>query len=165
MFKVGELAVYPAHGVGRIEAIEKKEISGYRQSFYVMRILDNEMIIMIPTQNAALVGLRQVIAFEDVPEIYSILKDQKTRLMANTWSRRYRDYMDKIKTGSVFEVAVVLRELTRRRAHKELSFAERKLLDTARSLLVREIAVVKDMAESAIEREIVGCLDPAALEA
>jgi CarD family transcriptional regulator len=165
MFKVGELAVYPAHGVGRIEAIEKKEISGCRQSFYVMRILDNEMIIMIPTQNAALVGLRQVIAFEDVPEIYSILKDQKTRLLANTWSRRYRDYMDKIKTGSVFEVAVVLRELTRRRAHKELSFAERKLLDTARSLLVREIAVVKDMAESAIEREIVGCLDPAALEA
>jgi len=165
MFKVGELAVYPAHGVGRIEAIEKKEISGSKLSFYVMRILDNEMIIMIPTQNAALVGLRQVIAFEDVPEIYSILKDQKTRLLANTWSRRYRDYMDKIKTGSVFEVAVVLRELTRRRAHKELSFAERKLLDTARSLLVREIAVVKDMAESAIEREIVGCLDPAALEA
>jgi CarD family transcriptional regulator len=73
--------------------------------------------------------------------------------------------MDKIKTGSVFEVAVVLRDLTRRRAHKELSFAERKLLDTARSLLVREIAVVKDMAESAIEREIVGCLDPAALKA
>lgn len=165
MFKVGELAVYPAHGVGKIEAIEKKDISGQRQSFYVMRILDNEMIIMIPTQNAALVGLRQVIAFEEVPEVYSILKDQEARLKANTWSRRYRDYMDKIKTGSVFEVAVVLRDLTRRRAHKELSFAERKLLDTARSLLVREIAVVKDMAESAIESEIVGCLDPAALKA
>jgi len=162
MFKMGDLAVYPAHGVGKIEAIEKKEISGLRQSFYVMRILDNDMIIMIPTQNAALVGLRQIIDSKAVPEIYSILKDRKAVIKTNSWSRRYREYMDKIKTGSVFEVAVVLRELTCRRAHKELSFAERKLLDTARSLLVREIAVVKDMAESAIEQEIVGCLDAAA---
>jgi len=154
MFKVGDLAVYPAHGVGRIEAVEEKEISGQTQSFYIMRILENDMIIMIPTQNVANVGLREVIKRDRVREIYAILKQKDVLLDSQNWNRRYREYMDKIKTGSVFEVAAVLRDLSLLKMDKELSFGERKMLDMAKSLLVKEISVAKKQAETKVEQEI-----------
>jgi len=154
MFKVGDLAVYPAHGVGRIEAVEEKEISGQTQSFYIMRILENDMIIMIPTQNVANVGLREVIRRDRVREIYAVLKQKDVLLDSQNWNRRYREYMDKIKTGSVFEVAAVLRDLSLLKMDKELSFGERKMLDMAKSLLVREISVAKKQAETKVEKEI-----------
>ena len=154
MFKVGDLAVYPAHGVGRIEALESKDISGLQQSFYIMRILENDMIIMIPTGNVDSVGLRQVIDKDQVREIYQILKDRDVSLETTNWNRRYREYMEKIKTGSVFEVAAVLRDLYLLRQDKELSFGERKMLDMARSLLVKEISVSNDQTEEDVEKEI-----------
>jgi len=154
MFKVGDLAVYPAHGVGRIEAVEEKEISGQTQSFYIMRILENDMIIMIPTQNVSNVGLREVIRRDRVREIYAVLKQKDVLLDSQNWNRRYREYMDKIKTGSVFEVAAVLRDLSLLKMDKELSFGERKMLDMAKSLLVREISVAKKQAETKVEKEI-----------
>ena len=159
MFKVGELAVYPAHGVGRIEAIESKEVSGNKQSFYIMRILDNDMIIMIPICNTDSVGLREIIDREDVSQVYSILKEKDITIDTQNWNRRYREYMDKIKTGSVFEIAMVLRDLYLLKEVKELSFGERKLLDTAQSLLVKEISVAKDETESNIETEILSIFD------
>jgi CarD family transcriptional regulator len=154
MFKVGDLAVYPAHGVGRIEAMESKDISGLQQSFYIMRILENDMKIMIPTQNVENVGLRQVIDRDQVKEIFKILKKKNVSLETQNWNRRYRDYMEKIKTGSVFEVAAVLRDLSLLRCDKELSFGERKMLDMARSLLVKEISVARNQAEAKVENEI-----------
>ncbi|MGD8371901.1 MAG: CarD family transcriptional regulator, partial [Syntrophobacterales bacterium] len=144
MFKVGDLAVYPAHGVGVIESIESKSVSGTRQDFYIMRILDNEMIIMIPLDNVNNVGLRQVIDANQVPKIFDILKEREIVPDNQTWNRRYREYMEKIKTGSVFELAEVLRDLFILREDKELSFGERKMLDTARSLLVKEISIAKE---------------------
>lgn len=159
MFKVGELAVYPAHGVGRIEAIENKEVSGDKQSFYIMRILDNDMIIMIPTCNTESVGLRGIIDRKEVSKIYAILKEKDITIETQNWNRRYREYMEKIKTGSVFEIAMVLRDLYLLKEVKELSFGERKLLDTAQSLLVKEISVAKDETESKIETEILGIFD------
>ena len=155
-FKVGDLAVYPAHGVGRIEAMETKKISGLKQSFYVMRILENDMKIMIPTQNVNNVGLRQVIGRDQVNEIYKILKEKDVSLETQNWNRRYRDYMEKIKTGSVYEVATVLRDLSLLKRDKELSFGERKMLDMARSLLVKEISVAKNQTEAKVEKEING---------
>lgn len=158
---MGELAVYPAHGVGRIEAVENKEISGLKQSFYIMRILENDMIIMIPTANVSSVGLRRVIARDQVSEVYKILKKTDVPLDTQNWNRRYRDYMEKIKTGSAFEVAVVLRDLSLLRLGKELSFGERKMLDTARGLLVKEISVAKDQTEAKVEKEIMGIFNHA----
>ena len=111
MFKKGQLAVYPAHGVGVIESEEEKHIGGLAQRFYILRILENDMIIMIPTDNADTVGLRPVIDQKQVSQVYSILKDRDVIIENQTWNRRYRDYMKKIKTGSVFEVAEVLRDL------------------------------------------------------
>jgi CarD family transcriptional regulator len=155
MFKVGDMAVYPAHGVGVIERIENREISGCQEDFYVMRILETKMIIMIPSSNAANVGLRQIIDQDEVSKIFSILKKRDISVDGNqTWNRRYRDYMDKIKSGSVFEVAEVYRDLTTIKQDKELSFGERKMLDTARSLLVKEISLAKNMKEEDVERDI-----------
>ena len=154
MFKVGDLAVYPAHGVGLIEKIESREISDCRQDFYVMRILDNGMIIMIPTNNVENVGLREIIELTEVPKLYSILKKRDVPIDNQTWNRRYREYMDKIKTGSVFEVAEVYRDLLILKIEKDLSFGERKMLDTARNLLVKEISLAKKVDEEQVEKEL-----------
>ncbi len=154
MFKSGDLAVYPAHGVGIIERVESQEISGCRQDFYVMRILDNNMIIMIPTQNVNNVGLREIIGQDEVPKLYSILQKRDVVIDNQTWNRRYREYMDKIKTGSVYEVAEVYRDLLILKVEKDLSFGERKMLDTARSLLVKEISLAKKVEEKQIEKDL-----------
>jgi len=154
MFKIGDLAVYPAHGVGVIERIESQEISGCCQDFYVMRILENDMIIMIPTQNVNSVGLREIIGLSEVPKLYSILRKRDMSVDNQTWNRRYREYMDKIKTGSVFEVAEVYRDLLMLKVEKELSFGERKMLDTARNLLVKEISLARKVEEEQIEKDL-----------
>ncbi|MBP1741530.1 MAG: carD-like transcriptional regulator [Deltaproteobacteria bacterium] len=154
MFKVGDLAVYPAHGVGVIERVESREISGSSQDFYVMRILENDMIIMIPIKNVNNVGLREIIGRKEVPKLYSILKRRDVMIENQTWNRRYREYMEKIKTGSVYEVAEVYRDLLMLKSEKDLSFGERKMLDTARTLLVKEISLAKKVAEAQIERDL-----------
>jgi CarD family transcriptional regulator len=154
MFKIGDLAVYPAHGVGVIERLETKQISGCSQDFYIMRILENDMIIMIPTKNVESVGLREIIGQKEVPKLYSILRKRKMTIDNQTWNRRYREYMEKIKTGSVFEVAEVYRDLLTLKVEKELSFGERKMLDTARNLLVKEISLAKNVKEEQIEKDL-----------
>jgi CarD family transcriptional regulator len=154
MFKIGDLAVYPAHGVGVIERVETKQISGCSQDFYIMRILENDMIIMIPTKNVESVGLREIIGQKEVPRLYSILKKRKITIDNQTWNRRYREYMEKIKTGSVFEVAEVYRDLLTLKVEKDLSFGERKMLDTARNLLVKEISLAKNVKEEQIEKDL-----------
>jgi CarD family transcriptional regulator len=154
MFKVGDLAVYPAHGVGRIECIESKDIAGKKQDFYIMRILENDMKIMIPIQNAEAVGLRQLIAYAELPRVYEILQTKKISVDGATWNRRYREYMEKIKTGSIYELAEVLRDLCVLKEDKDLSFGERKMLDTARNLLIREISIAKGVSEEQAEKDI-----------
>lgn len=155
MFKVGDIAVYPAQGVGVIEAIEKKEFMGNYQTFYVMKIMSNGMKIMIPTNSAKSVGLREVIPPEDVPKIYEILKNKKdVTIDKQTWNKRYKDYLDKIKTGSVFEIARVLRDLFILKSDKNLSFGERKMMDTAKSLLVKEISIASNREETKVEQDL-----------
>src|SRR5213592_835423 len=106
-FRVGDLAVYPAHGVAQIVGIETREISGNKQTFYILKILENGMKIMIPTRNAGAVGLRELIRADEVDEVFAILKSREVAVEGQTWNRRYREYMEKIKTGSVFEIAEV----------------------------------------------------------
>jgi CarD family transcriptional regulator len=153
-FRVGDKAVYPAHGVAEVTSIETKEISGNKCSFYMLRILENGMRIMVPTKNAAAVGLRAVVKKNEIKEVYDILRSRETSVDSQTWNRRYREYMEKIKTGSVYEVAEVLRDLSLLKHGKDLSFGERKMLDTARSLLVKELAIAKAAKEEKIQKEI-----------
>ena len=153
-FKVGDKAVYPAHGVGVIERIENKEISGAVLSFYVIRILDSDVTVMIPTGSAKSVGLREIIEPKLVKQVYKVFENTNITIDTTTWNRRYREYMEKIKTGSVFEIAEVLRDLYVLKKTKTLSFGERKMLDTARSLLIKELAIAKSISEDQVETEI-----------
>jgi CarD family transcriptional regulator len=159
MFQIGQLAVYPAHGVGVIESVQERAVSGNQEQFYIMRLLDSDMIIMIPIGNARNIGLRDIIDLQAVSQIYEILRDRPSRLNNQTWNRRYRDYMDKIKTGSPFRVAEVLRDLTLLKTEKDLSFGERKMLDTAKNLLVKELSLVNNTKEDEIEAQLLALLD------
>jgi len=153
-FKVGDMAVYPAHGVGEITSIEKREIAGNAHQFYIMKILDSGMTIMVPTGNVRNVGLRELISIDEVDIVYDILRERDISINEQTWNRRYREYMDKIKTGSVYEIAEVMRDLMLLRYEKELSFGERKMLDTARTLIVKELAIAQVEEEAMIADEI-----------
>ena len=151
MFTEGDMAVYPAHGVGVIEAIESQTVAGIGQDFYIMRILDNDMKIMIPTASSDNVGLRAIISKKEVEAVLEILRDRETEIGTQTWNRRYREYMEKIKTGSIHEVASVLRDLYLLSVDKDLSYGERKMMDTAKSLLVTEISLARKVDGSKIE--------------
>ena len=148
------MAVYPAQGVAEVVGIEEKEISGNVHRFYVLRIVDTDMRIMVPLIKAQEVGLRQIIGEDEIVEVFEILREKEVHVDKQTWNRRYRGFMEKIKTGSLFEVAEVYRDLYRLKSTKTLSFGERRMLDTAKNLIVKELSVARKMNEKKMEREI-----------
>ena len=154
MFNKGDMAVYPAHGVGEIQSIETRMVGDLEQSFYVMKIIDTSMIVMIPTNNSDSVGLRGIIESSEVGRVFDILKDRDVEIESQPWNQRYRQYMEKIKTGSVYQIAGVLRDLYLLKEDKDLSFGERKMLDTAKSLLMKEIALANHIKEDQVEKDI-----------
>lgn len=153
-FAVGDNAVYPGHGVGEVTSIETKEIMGSKHVFYSIRILESGMKIMVPKSNVATVGLRPIISKLEAGKVLEILKQKNVKIDNQTWNRRYREYMDKIRTGSVYEIAEVLRDLFLLRVDKELSFGERKMLDTARSLLLKELSLATSQTELSEQEEV-----------
>ena len=146
MFNVGDKVVYPMHGAGIIEAIEEREILGERQQYYVMRLPIGEMKVMIPTRNVDGIGLREIVDDADVAKVFDILRGQKTSMSTN-WNRRYRANLEKIKSGDIFEVAEVVRNLMLRDREKGLSTGERKMLDNARQILISELVLAKAIDE------------------
>jgi CarD family transcriptional regulator len=160
-FKVGDKAVYPGHGVGVIKAVETMDLDGFRQTMYVIKILDNGMTIKVPVQNSGALGMRPVISTTQVDKVYEVLRDRDVPTDNQTWNRRYREYLNKIQTGDPIEVAKVLRDLALLRMDKNLSFGERKMYDQAHSLLVQEISVAKDTDEKTIQKEIEDLFQPA----
>lgn len=153
-FRVGDKVVYPAHGVGEIEAIRTQVISGNEKRFYMLRILDSDMKIMIPSDHIGSVGLRRIIDRTMVSQVYKVLRQRKVSADQQTWNRRYREYTEKIKTGSILEIAKVLRDLFLLKGDKELSFGERKMFDTARNLLVKELSLARAHSEEKIMEEL-----------
>ncbi|MDD9940729.1 MAG: CarD family transcriptional regulator [Myxococcales bacterium] len=153
-FKVGDNAVYPAHGVAEITGIESRDIAGQKKEFYILKILDTEMKLMIPTDGAARAGLRDVISKRDAAKVMRILKDPEVAVTVQPWNKRYREYTEMLSSGSAFEVAKVLRDLHRVKAEKELSFSERRLLEQARQLVVTELALAKKVDVQKVEREL-----------
>jgi CarD family transcriptional regulator len=154
-FKVGDKVVYPAHGVGVIESIQSKSVGGAEQRFYMLTVLESGMKIMVPVSQAKTVGLRKIVDAKTVEKVYDILRDRSVEVGHQTWNRRYREYTQKIKTGSVFEIAKVIRDLSVLKTDKELSFGERKMLDTAQGLLVKEISLAKARPEETVKAELV----------
>lgn len=153
-FQVGDKTVYPGYGVAEITKIEDREISGSVQHFYVLRVLGKEMTLMVPMSNADSVGLRNIISPVEVEQVYEVLRKRGEKISTATWNRRYREYMEKIRTGSLTEIATVLRDLCLLRSDKDLSYGERNMLETARALLVQELALAKGQAQEAVESEI-----------
>ena len=153
-FAVGDKAVVPALGVGIIKEIERLEMGGSAYEVYVIKILDNGLTYKVPVNNTGANGIREVIPMEAVEKVYEVLRDRDTPADKQTWNRRYREYMNKIKTGDPLEVAAVLRDLARLKAEKTLSFGERKMYDQAHSLIVQELAVAKDVDEASVKDEI-----------
>lgn len=155
MFNIGDKVVYPMHGAGVIEAIEEKEVLGETKKYYVLRLPVGDMKVMIPVSNYKDVGLRQVIDGDGVQRVFRILSEQSTSMSSN-WNRRYRANLEKIKSGNIYEVAEVVRNLITRDKEKGLSSGERKMLENARQILISELVLATEMNEdktkSMIER-------------
>ncbi|MEW6727454.1 MAG: CarD family transcriptional regulator [Bacillota bacterium] len=148
MFKIGDKVVYPMHGAGIIEAIEEKEILGERHQYYVLRLPIGNMKVMVPTSGGEGkgVGLRQVIGREEVRKVFCLLKEDSSQMPGN-WNRRYRANLEKIKSGDVYEVAEVVRNLARREREKGLSSGEKRMLESARQILISELVLAAEVEE------------------
>jgi CarD family transcriptional regulator len=142
MFKVGDSIVYPMHGVGIVEAIEKKVVLGKRTEFYLIKIINSGMKVMIPVKNAEEIGVRGIIPKKDVPKVVEVLTRQNVP-QEEDWKLRYQNNIEKVKTGSIYQVSEVARDLYRRGCEKELSIMERKLYENAYQLITHELALVK----------------------
>ena len=153
-YKIGDRAVYPGHGVGEIISIEIKKIEGQELSFYIMKIIDTDLKIMIPTANPKSAGIRDLIEEKKIPEVYDILRHQDVKIDNIAWNKRFKDYNEKLKSGSLYEIAEVLRDLFVLKKRKELSFGEKRMYEMAINLLSQEISIVKSLEKDEIIEEI-----------
>lgn len=138
MFKIGDRVVYPMHGAGTIEGIEEREVLGKTHRYYVLRLPISDMKVMIPVDNTKEIGLRDIIDPSEVDKVLHVLRQESTAMSTN-WNRRYRTNLEKIKSGDIYEVADVVRNLTIREREKGLSTGERKMLDSAKEILLSEL--------------------------
>lgn len=153
MFNIGDKVVYPNHGAGTIVGIETKNILGKDNKYYIMKLPIGEMKVMVPVDKVEEIGLRSVISAEEADEVLDLLRDNRTK-MSHNWNRRFRTNMEKIKTGDIYEVAEVVRNLTIRDNEKGLSTGEKKMLNNSRQILVSELVLAKDMDREEVEELI-----------
>lgn len=156
-FKSGDRVVYPNHGIGVVEDVEQKEVGGQLCSFYCLRILANDTVVMIPKQNADTVGLRKTIAKREVPSLFEQLRSGLVKASAS-WKGRYKENSDRMRTGSIFEVAAVLKNLSTLSRSKSLSYREKRMLDKARQLVISEVAEVQHAPVDKISAQIESAL-------
>jgi len=152
-FKVGDKVVYPNHGVGVIEEIGEQQGQGAERAFYCLRILANQSTVMVPTANTDQVGLRKVVSKKEIDRVFRILRASEIPV-AGDWKGRFQENSDRMRTGSIEEVAHVLKNLALLSQSKSLSYRERKMLDKARYLVISEIAEVSKMSEQKVEEKV-----------
>ena len=153
MFNIGDKIVYPMHGAGTIEKIEEKEILGEKRQYYIMKMPIGDMKVMIPVDNIEEIGIREIVEQEDLDDVLIILSGDQTKMPQN-WNRRYRKNMEKIKSGDIFEIAAVVRNLSMRDDEKALSTGERKMLNNSKQMLVSEWVLVTGKGPEEIEEII-----------
>lgn len=153
MFNIGDKIVYPMHGAGIIVAIEEKEILGEKRKYYVMQMPMGDMKVMVPIDNVEQIGIREVVDSNEIEQVLAVLSDNKTKMPQN-WNRRYRANMDKIKSGDIYEIACVVRNLIIRDREKGLSTGERKMLNSAKQMLISEIVLSKGLGQAETEKLI-----------
>lgn len=153
MFNVGDHIVYPMHGAGVIDAIEEKNILGEKQAYYILK-MPGEVKVMVPTSKAEEIGVRGIIDKQQASKVFEILEEDKTEMSSN-WNKRYRDNMDKMKSGDIYEIADVVRNLSFKQKEKGLSTGEKKMLSNAKQILVSELV----LAENSSVEEVEGMID------
>lgn len=154
VFKVGDRAVHPSHGLGDVIAKEKRQVGEKDTIFYVLRIQDNGLKVMVPVDAAAQVGLRPIMGAKEADKVLETMTASEVAVDVQPWSRRFRIYTEMISSGSVHEVAKVLRDMYRLRFDKSLSFGERRLLDQAKGLLFKELALAKGISEEELAARV-----------
>lgn len=152
-FKVGDKVVYPNHGVGVIENIQSRVLSGQERIFYTLRILSTDSTVMVPVANTGAVGLRKVLSKKDIDEVFKVLRNEKIELY-DDWKGRFQENSDRMRTGEIGRVAEVLKGLTYLSQTKSLSYRERKMLDRARFLVISEIAEASRLAVERVEQQV-----------
>lgn len=153
-YKIGDKAVYPGHGVAEVIGVEKKEINAQLCSFYVLKVMMSGVEVLVPKDMATQVGLRRVASAGEIAEVFELLRDKEIRIDKQTWNRRERGFKEKIRTGSLFDIAEVFRDLYRLKTTKTLSFGERKVLENAKQLIVKELAVARKWPEDKAVAEL-----------
>jgi CarD family transcriptional regulator len=152
-FKIGDKVVYPNHGLGIIEQIEKRDLGARTEEFLRLRIVGNDSTVMVPRSNTSNVGLRPIMSRKEVDLVFDVLKDTKVRVF-DDWKGRFQENSDKMRTGSITEVALVFKSLMHLSLQKNLSYRERRMLDRARYLIVSEIAEVQRLKPEEVEARI-----------
>ena len=150
MFNVGDKIVYPMHGAGTIDAIEEKDILGEKQSYYILK-MPGEVKVMVPTAKAEEVGVRNIIDKESAEKVIGVLEKDETAMDKN-WNKRYRDNMEKMKSGDIYEVADVVRNLSFKQKEKGLSTGEKKMLNNAKQILVSELVLSEHASQEEVEQ-------------
>ena len=155
MFSIGDKVVYPMHGAGTIESIEEKELFGDTAEYYIIKMPVGDMKLMVPTETAENIGVREVSDSTIAPSVFSVLEKPKSEYVyENNWNRRYKANVDKIKTGDILEVADVVRDLSHRHMERGLSTAEKKMLTSAKEILISELMLAQGMGHADVDREI-----------
>ena len=156
-FEIGDNVVYPHHGAGKVLRKEVKEVLGESREYLTIKILHNDMTVMVPTDNAALAGLRRVIDEETVKKVLAVLQDECSEMPKN-WNRRFKHNRDKIKTGDIYELAEVVRNLAIRESQKGLSTGEKQMFTRAKKILASELMYALELDEDEVEEHIYGLL-------
>ena len=153
MFKVGDNIVYPMHGAGTIESIEDRELLGEVKKYYIMKMPVGDIKVMVPTQNAEMIGVRDVIENDKCEDVLDVFNNS-TQIVTSNWNKRYRDNMERMRSGDIFEVAEVVRNLTFKQKEKGLATGEKKMLSNAKQILVSELVLAEDTNRESIEKMI-----------
>lgn len=155
MFSIGDKVVYPMHGAGVVESIEEKEMFGDTAEYYIIKMPIGDMKLMVPVDAAGDIGVREVSGESIAPSVFSVLEKPKAEyIYENNWSRRYKTNVDKIKTGNILEVADVVRDLSHRHMERGLSIAEKKMLTSAKEILISELMLSQGLAHDEVDTEI-----------
>jgi len=152
-FRIGERVVYPNHGIGVIEEVSSKSVNGSSEEFYMLRIHANSSVVMVPTANVKSVGLRRIMKKNEVEVLFKLLKEDFLEPDTD-WKGRFKDHSDKMRTGSILNVAEVLKNLVYLSYKKSLSFREKRMMDRARQLIISEVAMVRGLNEKSVEEQI-----------
>lgn len=152
LFQVGDYVVCPGHGVGQVLDVETKDLGGTSKEFYIVKVVSNGMKCMVPVSSQD--GIRSLVTRKEIDGVFSLLNDHDVEVDTSTWNRRHRDYLGKLKTGSLLEIADVLRSLLLLKVSKKLSYGERQMLDQCKDLLVQEIALSLGNPENEVSKNI-----------